>query len=130
MHYSRTSLVDQNRDRPNTGLTISLQGGIKQLKNGYLSTIRQVVFKTKIMDNDKIDLFEPIGGKGSLPINPVKVDKFTFMGLTKREHFAAMAMQSMLPATFSQNGFQRGTAEGLADYPVKLADALIKALNK
>ncbi|QEL01555.1 hypothetical protein FKG96_12310 [Olivibacter sp. LS-1] len=51
-------------------------------------------------------------------------------GFTKREQFAAMAMQSMLPATFSQNGFQRGTADGLADYAVKVADALIKALNK
>lgn len=49
-------------------------------------------------------------------------------GLTKREHFAAMAMQGM----YSNNGMvdQFGYAETLAKEAVAIADALIKALNE
>lgn len=52
------------------------------------------------------------------------------VGLTKREYFAASVIQGMLPATFSPCGLQGGDADGLADYAVRVSDALIEALNK
>jgi len=83
------------------------------------------------MDKEKIDLFEPIGGKGSLPVYPIKAERITFMGLTKREYFAAMAMQGLLNSeTFNANGYTNGTAKGIAIIAVSQADALIEALNK
>jgi len=45
-------------------------------------------------------------------------------GLTKREHFAAMALQGLLASDVRDN------PEGFATYSVKAADALIKELNK
>jgi len=46
-------------------------------------------------------------------------------GLTKREYFAAMAMQGFAAAPEGENT----TIEGVAKYSVKWADALIDALN-
>lgn len=50
-------------------------------------------------------------------------------GLTKREYFAAMAMQGMVSGVFTPEGFKGGTPRGLADLAVELADHLIEALN-
>jgi glycerol kinase len=47
-------------------------------------------------------------------------------GLTKREYFAAMAMQGIL--SNEDNSYE--TAEDKAETAVKSADALIEALNK
>jgi hypothetical protein len=48
------------------------------------------------------------------------------IGLTKREYFAAMAMQGI-----SANGISNGKLfETIAEWSVKQADALIEALNK
>ena len=84
--------------------------------------------------NDPITAIKDVGfnvDTESIAFDPSKADfKVSFAGLTKREHFAALAMQGMLPATFSPNGLQGGTADALADYAVKVADALIEALNK
>lgn len=44
-------------------------------------------------------------------------------GLTKREYFAAMAMQAYI-------NIQYGHVEAAAEYAVRSADALIEALNK
>lgn len=49
-------------------------------------------------------------------------------GLTKREKFAAMAMQGYCGGEFTG---QSGMAHGqIAEWSVKMADALIEALNK
>jgi hypothetical protein len=55
-------------------------------------------------------------------------DKSTFVspGLTKREYFAAMAMQSAL----SDEHIAKFPPAFIADLSVKHADALIEALNK
>jgi len=54
-----------------------------------------------------------------------------FGGLTKREYFAAMAMQGLLNSeTFNANGYTNGTPSGIAEIAVHQADALIEALNK
>ena len=47
------------------------------------------------------------------------------MGLTKREYFAAMAMQGILADPDNQ-----GYAEGIAKDAVKMADELITQLNQ
>ena len=49
-------------------------------------------------------------------------------GLTKRELFAAMAMQGMLASETSSYNY--GTDECLAENAVKKADSLINELNK
>jgi hypothetical protein len=46
-------------------------------------------------------------------------------GLTKREYFAAMALQGLLTDNESPN-----SREEFAGYAVKLADSLIEELNK
>lgn len=48
-------------------------------------------------------------------------------GLTKRELFAAMAMQGILSSGEHRYG---STLNGLAQYAVQLSDALINELNK
>lgn len=49
-------------------------------------------------------------------------------GLTKREYFAALAMQGYVSADYTANS---GTpVENMAEFAVKMADALIIELNK
>ena len=51
-------------------------------------------------------------------------------GLTKREYFAAMAMQGMLSACNGVSGNQHGEADHIANCALLHADALINKLNK
>lgn len=51
-------------------------------------------------------------------------------GLTKREHFAALAMQGMINEEFSHEGHELTKAENVARRAVRCADALIVELNK
>ena len=69
------------------------------------------------------------------PCSPLKPELLKFkdgseivnMGLTKREYFAAMAMQGMC----ANSSFTKcATYEDMAEWSVKQADALIEALNK
>lgn len=63
---------------------------------------------------------------------PVKVDTFngsagfTSNGLTKREYFAALAMQGQI--SYSYNDYN--SAQELAEESVRLADALLLALDE
>jgi hypothetical protein len=50
-----------------------------------------------------------------------------FQGLTKREYFAAMAMQGLIANCFFASGINNETH---AIESVKIADALINALNQ
>lgn len=51
------------------------------------------------------------------------------LGLTKREYFAAMAMQGILAANFPQ-GPSQDDRNSAANYAVVIADALLEALNR
>lgn len=53
----------------------------------------------------------------------------SYSGLTKREYFAAMAMQSLIPNKVKPSEFME-TFDNVAHQSVMYADALIKALNK
>jgi len=57
------------------------------------------------------------------PSSPVETSKRSFYGLTKREYMAAMAMQGLLSNDFD------GTHEIFTAHAVKIADALLKALE-
>jgi hypothetical protein len=48
-------------------------------------------------------------------------------GLTKREHFAGLAMQSYINHYF---GNKKETTENVAQWSINMADALIEALSK
>lgn len=68
--------------------------------------------------------------KGTDPITPMTMQHFQLgvIGLTKREHFAAMAMASYAVTDYVSNS---GTPKSdIAEWSVKMADALINALNK
>jgi hypothetical protein len=66
--------------------------------------------------------------KGDAPANPTKdLQGFPQFGLSKREYFAAMAMQGL--CAFSIGGHHK-TLEILSRDAVDYADALIKALNE
>jgi hypothetical protein len=60
-------------------------------------------------------------------------------GLTKREYFAGLAMQSILPFYASRNGFGQkgldweskdGEPDAIADYAILMADALLSRLEQ
>lgn len=51
-----------------------------------------------------------------------------FLGLTKREHFAAMAMQGALASFYKEASDE--ALEMIPTYALKIADALIAELNK
>jgi hypothetical protein len=88
------------------------------------------------MQKDHSDYFiERVLSKNTThPGSPLKPELLKFkdgseivnMGLTKREYFAAMAMQGVASnRPFSQFEFSK-----LAEWSVQQADALIEALNK
>lgn len=66
---------------------------------------------------------------GNEPISPISPTDYnqSGTGLTKREYFAAMAMQGLWQSTTDQcyEDYER-----IAEMSVKQADALIEALNK
>jgi methyl coenzyme M reductase beta subunit len=51
-------------------------------------------------------------------------------GLTKREYFAAMAMQGLLANNFMIDVINEHSNEWIAQSSVSIADALIQELNK
>ena len=65
---------------------------------------------------------------GNLPAYPIEAEKTYYLGLTKRELFAAMAMQGLL----SDMEFIKKNSTGLTavELAVCTADALIAELNK
>jgi hypothetical protein len=70
---------------------------------------------------------EPAFAKAGWYANPdVFVDEQ--LGMTKREYFAAMAMQGFLSQVTENFGWNEG--EETAEAAVTQADALIEALNK
>jgi hypothetical protein len=63
----------------------------------------------------------------AFPVPEKHISEHTEYGLTKREYFAAMALQGLLA-----NSFRSPTSyiESNAEYAVNYADALIAELNK
>ena len=61
---------------------------------------------------------------GNLPAYPIEAEKTYYLGLTKRELFAAMAMQGLLSSNMN------GGWEEFSWRSVKHADTLIAELNK
>jgi len=57
-------------------------------------------------------------------------DPFGYRGLTKREYFAAMAMQGLLSGKWPLNIPGETVSERCAINAVSFADALIEELNK
>lgn len=66
---------------------------------------------------------------GTHPAHPVDPTHDGWYGLTKREYFAALAMQATDLELYA-NTFGNKWAEKVADDAVKMADALIEQLNK
>ena len=84
------------------------------------------------MSEDKSGPAFPIVGNESDFVNPNTGERVLFEsypGLTKREYFAAKAMQGELAAQTEESGFYReGNEEPLVRVAVKRADALLAAL--
>jgi hypothetical protein len=55
---------------------------------------------------------------------------FYFYGLTKREYFAALAMQGVCSGNITVNSKITGHPAYTAEFAVQCADALIEELNK
>ena len=63
--------------------------------------------------------------KANEPINTIDYNNnYISTGLTKREYFAAMALQGLL------SDYESESIEDYSKYAVKLADSLIEELNK
>lgn len=60
----------------------------------------------------------------------IKDDNFLQEGLTKREYFAAKAMQALITNEQNFDYVHNGNEAGVAKDAVLIADALIEALNK
>lgn len=78
---------------------------------------------------------------GNSPIHPFHNMSAIELGLTKREHFAAMAMQAIITGTHSDSKVLEGLsvmfkknnempANYIASAAIEYADALIEELNK
>lgn len=74
------------------------------------------------MENNKVT-----GNEQAMPINPLNLSFKETIGLTIRQQFAMVAMQGWIAC--QHEGFT-GSYESVAEYAVKNADALIKALNE
>lgn len=67
---------------------------------------------------------------GSAPASPVGNQTLNNSGLSKREFFAAMAMQGMYNnGVMRESGCIDNSPDGIAEMAVNAADELIKALN-
>lgn len=68
--------------------------------------------------------------KGNAPINPT-TDKQSGTGLTKREHFASLAMQGLLGIYDCNNQLVPNyhNVQYIVELSVKASDELIKQLN-
>ena len=69
---------------------------------------------------------------GNLPAYPIEAEKTYYLGLTKRELFAAMAMQGMAanPADNYLAEVDGKIVNVTSKYAVEYADTLIAELNK
>lgn len=73
----------------------------------------------------ELEGLEPTNGQH--PVTPIKDVPVYFGGLTKREYFAAMAMQGIL-ANPNKHFFDSDALA--AEWSVKMADKLINKLNQ
>ena len=69
---------------------------------------------------------KPIFNDAGICTSPIHLNSNDPIGLTKREHFAAMAMQGILA---NQRLQMDKTAEGVAICAINHADALLSALD-
>lgn len=66
-----------------------------------------------------------------MPAFPVHANTITRTGLTKREHFAALAMQGIITGSYHQNeGWDQNGIDTMARDAVSFADALLAELSK
>ena len=71
------------------------------------------------------------GNQPMYPINDLNENISGLSGLTKREHFAAMAMQGLLASRINVKGYEiDGNIRVYAKSCVKLADELLKQLKE
>lgn len=63
-----------------------------------------------------------------VPVHPITGSGAISIGLTKREYFAAMAMQGM--CSNMDNANLQNSAQAVAHESVRFADTLIEQLNK
>lgn len=63
------------------------------------------------------------------PVNPVTTLMGSYLGVTKREHFAAMAMQGIL-ANSNYSAPRKAKLSGMANDAVAAADWLLAELLK
>lgn len=80
----------------------------------------------KTNPNDSINAFH---GDVYTSLDGYTTSNYFNAGLTKREYFAALAMQGIL-ANRTVQSFSNGFHVGLSEDAVKHADALIAELNK
>ena len=77
------------------------------------------------MENGIKEYFQELGNN---PINPLEIksgnESIQFIGLTKREYFAGLAMQSLVSI------FPKWKTEDIARYAIKISDDLLKELEK
>ena len=77
------------------------------------------------MENGIKEYFQELGNN---PINPLEIklgyELIQFIGLTKREYFAGLAMQSLIVSN------PKWHTDAVARFSIKIADDLLKELDK
>ena len=79
------------------------------------------------MENKNQPAFPPSKEMCEMPNGENNIEQYPF-GLTKREYFAAMAMQGICAS--GANDFNTDHVQQIAEIAVKQADALLTALDK
>jgi len=77
------------------------------------------------MENGIKEYFQEVGNN---PINPLEIkssnESIQFVGLTKREYFAGLAMQSLIVSN------PKWHTDAVARFAIKISDGLRKELEK
>lgn len=95
------------------------------LKQDFMKTYGNHPTKQCVHQNGDVFLLSEFSNPKDDPNN------YYALGLTKREHFAAMAMQGMLHrGGMTEHGVISQAPDTIAMLAVNQADALIEALNK
>lgn len=68
--------------------------------------------------------------EGDMPVASMDIGGARYIGLTKREYFAAMAMQGILGGILADSEIHEVTWTAIAKGAASMADALLKELEK
>lgn len=88
--------------------------------------MKEYILALRKITNNKKKMKELENGKE--PIHPMETRNAIYFGLSKREHFAALAMAALIASPNNELGYLM--AKDIADKSIQYSDELLKQLEK